>query len=148
MDPEHDMVIAFFYLFVYFFILIFFFYLLICDSVFVRINICRPVAHKTNKRDAEIFGSLNSKIWRRPDSSNKRDASHGTSVNDASKLIRVEMITTTVNSRRILDTSSFVKLIGKNTTTITRVMDVTVKPISLTPSKAARTRFLPISICR
>jgi hypothetical protein len=38
MDPEHDMVIAFFYLFVYFFILIFFFYLLGDISLFYTLN--------------------------------------------------------------------------------------------------------------
>ncbi|MCY1533748.1 hypothetical protein D9M68_690920 [compost metagenome] len=38
--------------------------------------------------------------------------------------------------------------IGKNTTTITRVIETTVKPISRVASAAARTLFFPISMCR
>ncbi|MNE66934.1 hypothetical protein D3C80_1625140 [compost metagenome] len=69
-------------------------------------------------------------------------------VNEVNKLNKVAIITTTQNSRKILETSSLVNEIGKNTTTITNVMEITVNPISLAPSNAALTRFLPISMWR
>ena len=48
----------------------------------------------------------------------------------------------------MLDTKPELTAIGKNTTTITKVIDTTVKPISLVASDAALTLFLPISMCR
>jgi hypothetical protein len=48
----------------------------------------------------------------------------------------------------MFDTNPVLTAIGKNTTTITKVIDTTVKPISLVASDAALTLFLPISMCR
>src|SRR5690606_389887 len=58
----------------------------------------------------------------------------GTTVKDISNENRVAMITVTQNWAMISDTSPLLMAIGRNTTTITRVMAVTVKPISLAPS--------------
>jgi hypothetical protein len=64
-------------------------------------------------------------------------------VNDASKENKVEIITVTQNCVMIFETNPVLIAIGKNTTTITKVMEVTVPPISAVPSYAARTLFFP-----
>ena len=77
-----------------------------------------------------------------------RENNNGTIVNEANNESSVAIITTTQNWRKILDTKPELMAIGKNTTTITKVMETTVKPISLVASEAALTLFLPISMCR
>ncbi|MNL46199.1 hypothetical protein D3C87_1688880 [compost metagenome] len=77
----------------------------------------------------------------------KREDNHGMIVNEANNENNVEIITVTQNCVMILDTNPELIAIGKNTTTITKVIEVTVPPISAVPSKAARTRLLPISMC-
>jgi hypothetical protein len=57
--------------------------------------------------------------------------------------IMSEIITVTQNCVMIFDTNPELKAMGKKTTTITKVIDVTVPPISAVPSYAARTRFFP-----
>src|SRR5690606_25457841 len=76
----------------------------------------------------------------------KREVSKGTMVNETSKLSMVEIITTTQNSRKMSETNPVLTAIGRNTTTITEVMDTTVKPISLVASTEALTLFFPISM--
>ncbi|MCY1228164.1 hypothetical protein D9M72_404620 [compost metagenome] len=75
-----------------------------------------------------------------------REESQGTIVNDDSKESNVAIITVTQNRVIIFATNPVLIAIGKNTTTITKVIAVTVNPISAVPSKAARTLFLPISM--
>ncbi len=76
-----------------------------------------------------------------------REASHGTSVKPTNKLVRVDVITTTENSLSISATNTCKKRIGKNTITITSVIDIAENPISIRPSIAAVTFSLPISKC-
>src|SRR5690606_16675022 len=76
-----------------------------------------------------------------------REVSKGTIVNDTTKLSKVDIITTTQNSLKILETIPVLREMGRNTTTITSVMDITVKPISFAPSIDARTLFLTITMC-
>ena len=76
----------------------------------------------------------------------KREYSQGTTVNDISNDSIVAMATVIQNSLTIFTTMLFPIEIGTNTTTITKVIAITVSTISLDPSKAARTLFLPISI--
>ena len=58
----------------------------------------------------------------------------GIIVNEATKDNKVEIITVTQNCVIILDTKPVLIAIGKNTTTITKVIDTTVPPISAVPS--------------
>src|SRR5690606_8474117 len=78
----------------------------------------------------------------------KREYNHGTNVNDTNRDNNVATTTVTQNWRKISDTNPDDIAIGRNTTIITRVIAVTVNPISFAPSNAARTLFLPISIWR
>src|SRR5690606_33079199 len=78
----------------------------------------------------------------------KRDDNQGTTVKDTKRLSPVAITTVIQNSLNMFETSPLVNEMGRNTTMITRVMEVTVVPISDTPSSAARTLFLPIFICR
>src|SRR5690606_29777237 len=82
------------------------------------------------------------------DSLPMREYSQGTIVKDTKNDNKVATMTVTQNWRRISDTSPDDIAIGRNTTTITKVIAETVKPISFAPSKEARTLFLPISIWR
>src|SRR5690606_26039907 len=84
-------------------------------------------------------------IW---DSLPIREYNHGTTVKETKKDNRVDTITVTQNWRRISETKPDDIAIGKNTTTITKVIADTVKPISFAPSYAALTLFLPISMWR
>ncbi|MNR60176.1 hypothetical protein D3C85_1816020 [compost metagenome] len=59
----------------------------------------------------------------------KREYNQGTTVNDTNKDNKVEMITVTQNCARILATKPVDIAIGRNTTTITKVIAVTVNPI-------------------
>src|SRR5690606_20202307 len=78
----------------------------------------------------------------------KREYSQGTIVNDTRNESNVETSPGTQNWRKISETKPEDIAIGKNTTTITHVIADTVNPISLAPSKDARTLSLPISIWR
>src|SRR5690606_34659612 len=64
----------------------------------------------------------------------KREYNHGTTVNDTNNDNNVDIITVTQNCARILATKPVDIAIGKNTTTITNVIAVTVNPISDAPS--------------
>ena len=55
-------------------------------------------------------------------------------VNEAKSENKVEIITVTQNCVMILETNPELMAIGKNTTTITKVIEVTVPPISAVPS--------------
>ena len=55
-------------------------------------------------------------------------------VNEANKENNVEIITVTQNCVMMFDTKPELIAIGKNTTTITKVIEVTVAPISAVPS--------------
>ena len=59
---------------------------------------------------------------------------HGTTVNDINKDNSVAIITVTQNCLIISETKPVLKAIGRNTTTITSVIAVTVNPISEAPS--------------
>src|SRR5690606_35892837 len=73
--------------------------------------------------------------------------SQGIMVKEAKNENPVAIMTVTQNCLIMFDTRSFPIEIGKNTTTITKVIAMTVNPISAAPSYAARTLFLPISMC-
>ncbi|MCY1524149.1 hypothetical protein D9M68_590720 [compost metagenome] len=105
------------------------------------VNFCNCFSNHKMKRPKAFFPSIRSNFP-------KRENKSGTMVNEVTKESNVAIITTTQNCLKILDTNPELMAIGKNTTTITKVMDTTVKPISLVASKEARTLFLPISICR
>ena len=62
------------------------------------------------------------------------DDNQGIIVNEATNDNKVEIITVTQNCVIILDTNPVLIAIGKNTTTITNVIDTTVPPISAVPS--------------
>jgi hypothetical protein len=62
------------------------------------------------------------------------DDNHGIIVNEATNDNKVDIITVTQNCVMILETSPELNAIGKNTTTITSVIDTTVPPISAVPS--------------
>src|SRR5690606_22135782 len=62
------------------------------------------------------------------------EESQGTMVKEATKENPVAIITVTQNCLMMLDTRSFPKEIGRNTTMITKVMATTVNPISAAPS--------------
>ena len=72
----------------------------------------------------------------------------GTTVKDINNESIVAIATVKQNSRNTFTTIALPNEIGTNTTTITKVIAITVSTISLEPSKAARTLFLPISIWR
>ena len=55
-------------------------------------------------------------------------------VNEANKENNVEIITVTQNCVMMFETNPELIAIGKNTTTITKVIEVTVAPISAVPS--------------
>ena len=57
----------------------------------------------------------------------KRDDNQGIMVNDANRDNKVEIIMVTQNWVMILDTRPLLMAMGKKTTTITSVMDVTVQ---------------------
>src|SRR5690606_28388781 len=78
----------------------------------------------------------------------KREYNQGTTVKETNNESKVDMMTVTQNCARILATKPVDIAMGKNTTTITNVIALTVKPISFAPSNAARTLFFPISIWR
>jgi hypothetical protein len=63
-----------------------------------------------------------------------REDNHGIIVNEATKDNNVEIITVTQNCVIMLETNPVLIAIGKNTTTITQVIDTTVPPISAVPS--------------
>ena len=62
------------------------------------------------------------------------DDSQGIMVNDASNDNIVAIITVTQNCVIMLETKPVLIAIGKKTTTITKVIDTTVPPISAVPS--------------
>ena len=64
----------------------------------------------------------------------KRDDNHGIIVNDAKSDNKVEITTVIQNCVMMFETSPELIAIGKNTTTITKVIEVTVPPISAVPS--------------
>src|SRR5829696_8593542 len=64
----------------------------------------------------------------------KRDDNHGTMVNEESNDNNVAMDTVTQNCLMMSAAKPVLKAIGTNTTTITKVMDVTVNPISFVAS--------------
>src|SRR5690606_22468023 len=64
----------------------------------------------------------------------KRDDKYGTMVNEDKSENNVAIITVTQNCVIILLTRPVLTAMGRNTTTITRVIAVTVNPISLVPS--------------
>src|SRR5690606_8429968 len=78
----------------------------------------------------------------------KREYNQGTTVKDTKKDNPVEIITVTQNCAKMLATNPVETAIGKNTTIITKVMALTVKPISLAPSYVARTLYIPITMYR
>ena len=69
-------------------------------------------------------------------------------VNEANNENNVAITTVTQNCAKISATKPELIAIGKNTTTITIVIAVTVNPISEAPSYAARILLFPISIWR
>ena len=75
------------------------------------------------------------------------EARAGVIVNETSKLMRVEVNTTTANSRMILPTKPPTTDSGTNTTTSTRVIDKAANPISFLPSMEAVILSFPISRC-
>ena len=74
------------------------------------------------------------------------DDNQGIIVKEANNDNIVAITTVTQNCAKILDTNPELIAIGKNTTTITNVIAVTVNPISEAPSYAARILLFPISI--
>jgi hypothetical protein len=62
------------------------------------------------------------------------DDNHGIIVNDATNDNKVDIITVTQNCVMILETKPELNAIGKNTTTITSVIDTQFHPISAVPS--------------
>jgi hypothetical protein len=66
---------------------------------------------------------------------------------DQKRLMSVEVTTTTtLNCLSISATNTCTKMMGRNTTTSTKVMDRAEKPISMRPSMSARLRFsMPMS---
>src|SRR5690606_36856739 len=64
----------------------------------------------------------------------KREYNQGTNVNDTSKDNNVATTTVMQNCLKISETNPEDIAIGKNTTTITKVIAVTVNPISFAPS--------------
>src|SRR5690554_5699063 len=75
------------------------------------------------------------------------EAKSGVTVNETSNDIRVENATTIENAFSRLDTIPSTNAIGKNTTTITRVIDVTESPISSQHLIAASFGVAPFSKC-
>src|SRR5690606_27942480 len=63
-----------------------------------------------------------------------REYSHGTMVNDVNSDNNVAITTVIQNCVIILETKPVLMAIGRNTTIITKVMAVTVNPISEAPS--------------
>src|SRR5688572_29170486 len=95
----------------------------------------KPIMILPKKVLLDIFSSLP-----------KRDDNQGTIVKDESNDNKVAIDTVTQNCLMISAARPVLNAIGTNTTTITNVIEVTVKPISLVASYDALTRFLPISI--
>ena len=62
------------------------------------------------------------------------DDNQGIIVNEATNDNKVEIITVTQNCVIMFETNPVLIAIGKNTTTITKVIDTTVPPISAVPS--------------
>ena len=63
-----------------------------------------------------------------------REDNHGMIVKEANNENNVEIITVTQNCVMMFETNPELIAIGKNTTTITKVIEVTVAPISAVPS--------------
>jgi len=76
------------------------------------------------------------------------EVSNGITVNATTKLISVEITITKANGFKIGLIILFTILTGKKTITKTRVVEITVNEISLTPSIVAFTFVFPISRCR
>ena len=74
-----------------------------------------------------------------------RDASHGVRVKLTKRLISVLTTTTTLNCFSKSATKTCTKMIGRKTTTSTKVMESALKPISARPSIAAVTLSWPLS---
>ncbi len=74
------------------------------------------------------------------------DDNQGIMVKEANNDNNVAITTVTQNCAKILATRPVLIAIGKNTTTITKVIATTVKPISAAPSYAALILLFPISM--
>ena len=74
-----------------------------------------------------------------------REASQGVSVKLTKRLMRVETTTTTLNCLSRSATKTCTKMMGRKTTTSTRVMDKAEKPISARPVRAASRLSMPLS---
>src|SRR5690606_694118 len=106
-------------------------------SLWLSDHFNKPVTHLVNRCNWFSNQRINRpKICLSDTRSNlpKREVSNGTIVNEATKLSSVAITTTTQNSRKISDTIPVLMAMGKNTTTMTNVMDTTVNPISFAPS--------------
>ncbi|MNY27789.1 hypothetical protein D3C86_1617210 [compost metagenome] len=101
------------------------------------VNFCSPASNFSKIRPKKVALLI-------CDNFPKREYNQGTTVKDTNNDIKVANMTVTQNWRRISDTKPDDSAIGKNTTTITNVIAVTVKPISAAPSYAARILLLPI----
>jgi len=108
------------------------------NTTYPLVNLCKPFSNFIIILPNKVLPVIRSSFP-------NLDESQGTRVNDDSSDSKVAITAVTQNCFKISAAKPVLAAIGKNATTITSVIDVTVKPISLVASYAARTRFLPIS---
>ena len=78
----------------------------------------------------------------------KRPQIIGVSVSDTTAETAIASVIVIANSWNRLPRMPAMKMIGMNTATSERLIEITVKPICREPSKAARSGVLPISMWR